>query len=438
MSNKNKGIYKKFHVTRTDGKSELGEKHHDCAYFVLDVNCDPFAVPALRAYAEACKEEYPRLSADLLAWCYKNGITNSTVPEKDDWKDHVAIASDSTRAALTEGRKRPMNDRVFLDDDGDICVTREGYNLVACSAVGDDGKFLNFDVISELVLRFNDYQRDIEAARKEGYARAMADVKKVAAAYGGDNGLQPASGWSDEYADAWNTGNADCAAAIESAIDSLSPTPSEPAMSSFQERVAPWMDACFSPEISADLVERNHRFLEEALELVQSTGCTKDDAMALVHYVYSRDIGDPPQEVGGVMVTLAALCLAAGMDMHECGEAELSRIWTKVEQIRARQAAKPTGSALTQEWALPSDQVAEAARVLADLMKERRWLYYPIEIPLTESGEGPAIVGEDAASIVYEVWEAGTLRTLSSHECLPDAIEASLRAIAEQEKIDES
>ena len=46
------------------------------------------------------------------------------------------------------------------------------------------------------------------------------------------------------------------------------------------------------------------------------------------------------------MVTLAALCLANGLNMHEAGEIELKRIWTKVEQIRAKQAAKPRGSAL--------------------------------------------------------------------------------------------
>ena len=42
----------------------------------------------------------------------------------------------------------------------------------------------------------------------------------------------------------------------------------------FQASVSPWMQQCFGPEISADITERNHRFLEEALELVQSSGCT--------------------------------------------------------------------------------------------------------------------------------------------------------------------
>ena len=38
------------------------------------------------------------------------------------------------------------------------------------------------------------------------------------------------------------------------------------------------------------------------------------------------------------MVTLAALFLAHGIDMHSAAETELARVWTKVEQIRAKQA----------------------------------------------------------------------------------------------------
>lgn len=114
----------------------------------------------------------------------------------------------------------------------------------------------------------------------------------------------------------------------------------------FQERVQPWMMACFGAEIAADKVERSDRFIEEALELVQAGGYSKERAHALVDYVFGRPQGDINQEVGGVMVTLAAHCLAHGIDMHAAGETELARIWTKVEQIRAKQAAKPTGSAL--------------------------------------------------------------------------------------------
>ena len=119
----------------------------------------------------------------------------------------------------------------------------------------------------------------------------------------------------------------------------------------FQTRVGLWMLRCFTPEIAEDKVERNHRFLEEALELVKSIGCTASEAHKRVDYVYGRDVGDPTQEVGGVMVTLAALCLANEMSMDTCGYTELNRINDPetVLKIRAKQAAKPKHSPLPQD-----------------------------------------------------------------------------------------
>lgn len=114
----------------------------------------------------------------------------------------------------------------------------------------------------------------------------------------------------------------------------------------FQQRVHLWMVECFGTKIAADRQERNHRFLEESLELVQSLGCTASEAHQLVDYVFGRPVGEASQETGGVMVTLAALGLANDLDMRACGEAELARVWTKVEQIRAKQAAKPKHSPL--------------------------------------------------------------------------------------------
>jgi hypothetical protein len=109
----------------------------------------------------------------------------------------------------------------------------------------------------------------------------------------------------------------------------------------FQSGVAKWVDACFGAAIAGDKVERNHRFLEEALELVQALGCTAGEAHQLVEYTFGRPTGYAPQEVGGVMVTLAALCLANDMHMEALGTAELARVWTKVEQIREKQKRKP-------------------------------------------------------------------------------------------------
>lgn len=60
------GLYEKFHVIRTDGRSAVGEKHHGCRYFVLDLDHDPHVVAALTSYIRVCQFDYPALAADLM------------------------------------------------------------------------------------------------------------------------------------------------------------------------------------------------------------------------------------------------------------------------------------------------------------------------------------------------------------------------------------
>lgn len=69
MGDKSRGVYEKFTVTRTDGKSEPGEKHDGCRYFVLDLDHDPHAVPAIAAYAYSCRAAgYYQMADELQAW----------------------------------------------------------------------------------------------------------------------------------------------------------------------------------------------------------------------------------------------------------------------------------------------------------------------------------------------------------------------------------
>ena len=109
----------------------------------------------------------------------------------------------------------------------------------------------------------------------------------------------------------------------------------------FQQRVVNWMRSCFRKEVIEDSVERNMRFLEEAFELVQARGMTQTQAYSLMLYVFKRPVGEQKQEVGGVLVTLAALCAAARIDMQDCGEKELARCWDKIDEIRGKQDRKP-------------------------------------------------------------------------------------------------
>lgn len=123
---------------------------------------------------------------------------------------------------------------------------------------------------------------------------------------------------------------------------------SDRSASSYQERVEKWLEACFPPSVRANRSERTHRFLEEALELAQANDCSRSDALALLEYVFDRPKGQVDQEVGGVMVTLASLCSATGLNMSDSGDRELDRNWTRIDEIRSKQKSKPIGSPLPQ------------------------------------------------------------------------------------------
>ena len=56
----------------------------------------------------------------------------------------------------------------------------------------------------------------------------------------------------------------------------------------------------------------------------------------------------------------------------------------------------------------------------------RTWPFYPIVMPTTKDGRGPATVGKDADKIEYEVWDS-LLNSHGSYEYLPDAINEAMR-----------
>lgn len=61
-------LHGKFIVKRTDGLDSPGNKHESCRYFVLDIDHDPHARPALAAYAADCAATRPNLARDLLTF----------------------------------------------------------------------------------------------------------------------------------------------------------------------------------------------------------------------------------------------------------------------------------------------------------------------------------------------------------------------------------
>jgi len=107
-------------------------------------------------------------------------------------------------------------------------------------------------------------------------------------------------------------------------------------------RVRSWLTKVFGKASLKDVEERGLRFGEEALELIQSLGVTREQAQALVKQVYDKPAGEPRQDLGGTLVTLASLCVVTGLDADDAYRTEFYRCEQPevIEKIRRKQAQK--------------------------------------------------------------------------------------------------
>ncbi len=92
-----------------------------------------------------------------------------------------------------------------------------------------------------------------------------------------------------------------------------------------QAVVGEWARRCFG-DAAMTIDERIARFVEEAIELAQSVGFPAAGFERLIKYVYARPPGRIPQEIGGVGMTLLALCEVVELSADECEEVEFNRI----------------------------------------------------------------------------------------------------------------
>jgi hypothetical protein len=108
-----------------------------------------------------------------------------------------------------------------------------------------------------------------------------------------------------------------------------------------QQVVAAWCRAAFGDAQMASVPQRGLRLAEEAIEAAQAAGCERALLHRLVDHVYDRPVGELPQELGGVGVTVLALAAAAGLSAEHCETAEIARVLAKpLAHFTARNAAK--------------------------------------------------------------------------------------------------
>jgi hypothetical protein len=108
-----------------------------------------------------------------------------------------------------------------------------------------------------------------------------------------------------------------------------------------QATVADWVVRCWGERVLHNHAERGGRLFEEASELAQAVGLPLEKAMTILVYTYGRPAGDPHQEIGGVGVTLLALCASLSLSADEAEATEVARVLAKpIEHFRRRHAEK--------------------------------------------------------------------------------------------------
>lgn len=96
-----------------------------------------------------------------------------------------------------------------------------------------------------------------------------------------------------------------------------------------QKLATDWAVRCFGREHVLNHAARGLRHIEEAVELGQALGCSKEDVIKVIDIVYSRPVGSLSREVGGSILTLMVLCESHMLDLEICAQMELQRVLNK-------------------------------------------------------------------------------------------------------------
>jgi NTP pyrophosphatase (non-canonical NTP hydrolase) len=112
-------------------------------------------------------------------------------------------------------------------------------------------------------------------------------------------------------------------------------------MQLFQVQWAYWMNQCYPQNVINDPQEARLRFAEEAFELMQAVGMTKDEVMFMLGYVYGREKGESAQEAAGTLNCLATLCNLHKIDLGKAAIDDLQFCWENLDKIRYKQSQKP-------------------------------------------------------------------------------------------------
>lgn len=191
--------------------------------------------------------------------------------------------------------------------------------------LGPIGEFVPvpYDEIRDLAL---EHLRAVErAATKAAYERAACLLKEKAALDFGPDGLT----------------KKEALLALAEVLRALADGAAMDGRDNRQWVVLDWARRCFTNAPVDDAHERALRFIEEAAELTQAIGLPIEHVNRVVDHVYGKPVGELQREVGGVGVTLLALCEVLKLSADECEKKEIARVLQfDEEHFRRRHQAK--------------------------------------------------------------------------------------------------
>ena len=106
-----------------------------------------------------------------------------------------------------------------------------------------------------------------------------------------------------------------------------------------QQALLAWAVDTFG-EVANSPTERALRLIEEAAEVVQTVGLTKEEAIRVIERVYSRPAGELGNELGGLVMTAECLAEVMKHDLYLQADAEYLRITSIPKEVWRRKHAE--------------------------------------------------------------------------------------------------
>ena len=107
-----------------------------------------------------------------------------------------------------------------------------------------------------------------------------------------------------------------------------------------QTNLAHWLERCLGRQTLLSRKDRAIRVLEEAIELAQAAGISRDKALEQLDHTYGRPKGRPGQEIAGVLNAALLAAEAYGYDGLTLGLDELARAEDAIDVIRQKNQSK--------------------------------------------------------------------------------------------------